>query len=92
MTPEQIRKMTDKQLNDVICNYRDGLDDYVSDLNAAMLLVPQVIGVESVTEFTECLGKVIDADNHQWWHWAMNQDNKPRALCEAYLLWKDGAK
>lgn len=57
-----------------------------------MQLVPQVDGRGLTAEFMEALGLAVDADNDQWWYWAMYTDNKPCALAEAYLLWKDGGE
>lgn len=91
MTLEQIRKMTDKQLNDEICTMRDVFDNYATDLNAAMKLVPQG-DRDEYSGFDEALAKVIRVPYREcWFRWSSYVPNKPRALCEAFLLWKAGA-
>lgn len=120
MTLEQIRKMTDEEIEKSVALslgwngfYRNQTSPkrlrgrspgaygrnipvprYSTDLNAAMSLVPQdVDNIQSVSslDFHEALCATLDT-LEPCDKLVFLCHNKPRVLCEAYLLWKDGAK
>lgn len=67
------------------------IPNYTHDLNAAMRLVPQ--GETWEHGFDDCLRRAMyQTTSDFWWYWSVVCNNKPRALCEAYLLWKAGDK
>lgn len=95
MTLEQIRAANDEQINLAVAALQNGRClDYSRDLNAAMTLVPQGDDYEK-SEFDEWIEAIAeDGDSiflEPWEWWIALCPNKPRALCEAFLLWKGRA-
>lgn len=98
MTLEQIRAANDEQINLAVAALQNGRClDYSRDLNAAMTLVPQGDD-KKIWEFGVELSKVIGREfmlrtstGLSWHYWASFETNKPRALAEAFLLWKGSA-
>lgn len=93
MNLEQIRKMGDYDINEAIAAIVGTYLPYASDLNAAMSLVPQT-GGGGISQFIECLDVVMGVNETHpvLRHWLFECPKKPRALCEAFLLWKAGDK
>ena len=95
MTLEQIRKMTGGEINRAIEELLPEREYrlYSTDLNEAMLLVPQD-DANAFNDFEACLDKMMGPHSRDeaWYEWGKYIRNKPRALCEAFLLWKGGAE
>lgn len=95
MTLEQIRAMDDLDLElHVTALLKGRSGDYTHDLNAAMSLVPQGDDAGEFLDYLYIVCYEQDKESSQIsadFIWLSRHPNKPRALCEAFILWKGSA-